>query len=90
MALRAPAKIRSKDEPIENAPVAASQHKKAEQRFWLQVDRQTKRSFPTLEAAEEVGLVIKAAHPIVQVSVYDSVDCINKLIGEAPAVAVEA
>ena len=31
--------------------------------------------------------MIKKAHPIVQVSVYDSVDCINKLIGAEPAPA---
>jgi hypothetical protein len=32
-----------------------------------------------------MGLVIKQAHPIVQVSIYDSVDCVNKLIGDAEA-----
>jgi hypothetical protein len=36
------------------------------------VDGQTKASFATLEAAQKVGLKIKTAHPIVQVSVYDS------------------
>ena len=28
--------------------------------------------------------MIKKAHPIVQVSIYDSVDCVNTLIGAEP------
>jgi len=92
MALRAAPKTRSKDDPIENAPEPANQRKVAEARYRLQVDRQTKRSFATLEAAEEAGLVIKTTYPIVQVSVYDSVDGVNKLIGadaEAKSKAAE-
>jgi hypothetical protein len=85
MALRAAPKSRSKDEPIENAPEPANQRKAPDARYWLQVDRQTKRSFATLEDAEAMGLGIKQAHPIVQVSVYDSVDCVNKLIGDTEA-----
>jgi hypothetical protein len=81
MALRAAPKVRSKDEAIENAPEPASQRTRAEERYRLQVDRQTKRSFDTREAAEEAGAVIKMAHQTVQVSVYDAVDCINTLIG---------
>src|SRR4051812_14045335 len=49
-------------------------------RFLLQVDRQTKGSYATMEAAEAEGLKIKTAHPVVQVSVYDSIDTVNKLI----------
>jgi hypothetical protein len=41
-------------------------------RFRLQVDRQTKGSYPTREAAEEAGLAIKRAFPIVHVSVFDA------------------
>lgn len=48
--------------------------------FRLQVDRQTKGSYLTLQAAEEAGLAIKKGHPIVQVSVYDSAAGINKII----------
>jgi hypothetical protein len=48
--------------------------------FRLQVDRQTKGSYQTLEAAERAGLAIKQEHPIVQVSVYDSTAGINKII----------
>ena len=40
-------------------------------RFRLQVDRQTKASYATWEAAEKAGLAIKKGHPILQVAVYD-------------------
>ena len=49
-------------------------------RFLLQVDRQTKRSYETAEAAETAGMVIKKGHPIVRVSVYDSVETANKIL----------
>jgi hypothetical protein len=44
------------------------------------VDRQTKGSYATYEAAEKVGLVIKKEHPILQVAVYDGVESVNKII----------
>ena len=81
MALRAAAKTLKASDPIEQAPLAVDQRKQAEQRYRLQVDRQTKRSFETLEAAAEAGTVIKRAHRIVQVSIYDAIDCVNHLIG---------
>jgi hypothetical protein len=49
-------------------------------RFRLQVDRQTKESYATYEAAEAAGLAIKKAYPIVHVSVYDGVDGVTKAI----------
>jgi len=79
-------KLREKAEPSaeEGEPEAHSQRRRPPtHRFLLQVDRQTKGSYPTLEAAEAAGGVIKKAHPIVQVSIYDSVDCVNKIIGAA-------
>jgi hypothetical protein len=45
-------------------------------RYLLQVDRQTKGSYDTGQAAEAAGL----NYPKVQVSVYDSVDTVNKVI----------
>jgi hypothetical protein len=48
--------------------------------FRLKVDRQTKASYLTLEAAEKAGLAIKKGHPLVQVSVYDSVAGTNTMI----------
>jgi adenylyl- and sulfurtransferase ThiI len=89
MALRPVTKLRSKDsDTIENAPLVVDQRKQSDQRYRLQVDRQTKRSFTTLEAAAEAGVTIKKAHPIVQVSIYDSVDCVNTIVG--PEGLVEA
>jgi hypothetical protein len=81
MALRVAAKTLKASDPIEQAPLAVDQRKQAEHRYRLQVDRQTKRSFENLEAAAEAGTVIKRAHQIVQVSIYDAVDCVNPLIG---------
>jgi hypothetical protein len=43
------------------------------QQFQLKVDGQIKDSFATFEAAQKAGGKIKTAHPVVQVSVYDSV-----------------
>jgi len=66
----------------ETAPeIAVGQTKPSLQRFRLKVDGQTKDSFTTLEQAEKVGLHIKKTHPIVQVSVYDSVEGGQTIIG---------
>jgi hypothetical protein len=48
-------------------------------RFRLQVDRQTKASYATYEAAE-AGKAIKKDYPILQVAVYDGVESVNKII----------
>jgi hypothetical protein len=62
-----------------------SQRKRPERgRYLLQVDRQTKGSYTTSETAQAAALVIKKNYPIVQVSIYDSVDNSNTLV-EAPA-----
>jgi len=53
-------------------------------RFRLQVDRQTKASYATYDDAEGAGLAIKKGYPVVQVSVYDASDSVNKII-ELPA-----
>ena len=80
MALRAKAGSRDSD-AVETAPLQVDQRKQPEQRFRLQVDRQTKQSFATLKPAVEAGSKIKKAHPIVQVSIYDSVDGVNQMVG---------
>ncbi len=49
-------------------------------RFRLLVDRQLKGSYTTSEAAEVAGMAIKQGHPIVQVAIYDAIDCTNKAI----------
>jgi hypothetical protein len=80
-------KMPVKEEPAKEAEDALSQRKRPERgRFLLQVDRQTKGSYTTSEAAQAAALVIKKGYPIVQVSVYDSVDNTNTLV-EAPAAA---
>lgn len=61
-----------------------SQRKRQERgRYLLQVDRQTKGSYTTSEAAQAAALVIKRSYPVVKVSIYDSVDNSNALV-EAP------
>jgi hypothetical protein len=58
-----------------------SQRRSADtKQFRLQVDRQTKSSYPSYEAAEQAGLQIKKSHPVVSVTVYDSVGGVNKSI----------
>jgi hypothetical protein len=43
------------------------------ERYLLQIDSQTKRSFKTPEAARSMGLEIKGRFPALQVSIYDNV-----------------
>ena len=76
MAVRSTRKNNLEDTPR----VSPSQSKQAEDRFRLQVDRQTKAAYTTLEAAEAAGLAIKKSHPIVHVSVYDHLEGVNKII----------
>ena len=75
--------VKESSEP--EAEEVFSQRKRPERgRFLLQVDKQTKSSYTTLEAAQAVALMIKKKYPIVNVSIYDSVDNSSTLI-EAPA-----
>jgi hypothetical protein len=41
-------------------------------RYWLQVDRQTKSSYQTIEEAEKAAKVIKSSHSNLQVGIYDA------------------
>jgi len=80
MALRTKLMVKEPDQE-EPAQELLSQRRKPDAgQFRLQVDRQTKASFTTLEAAEEAGMIIKRAHPVVRVSVYDAVECLNRII----------
>jgi hypothetical protein len=63
-----------------------SQRKRPDGRFRLQVDRQTKESYTTYQAAEAAGMTIKKAYPVVQVAIYDGVDNESKII-ELPQAA---
>ena len=72
--------------PEESVPERVTQRKQADSgRFRLQVDRQTKESYATYEAAEAAGLAIKKGYPILQVAVYDGVDGVKKIIELPPA-----
>jgi hypothetical protein len=75
------AKIASMPDVDEPMPAPIGQAKKPETgQFRLQVDRQTKASYVTYEDAEQAGLVIKQAHPILQVAIYDAIGGINKIL----------
>jgi hypothetical protein len=80
------------DRPILTRPIKGSaadivtgQGKPSFHQFLLKVDGQTKDSFTTIEAAEKAGLKIKEAHPVVQVSVYDSIEGRQIIIGAETA-----
>jgi hypothetical protein len=65
----------------ESVPEPVTQRKPVDSgRFRLQVDRQTKGSYATYEAAETAGTGTKKHYPILQVAVYDSVGNMNKVI----------
>jgi hypothetical protein len=67
--------------PEEAVPETATQRKQPDGgRFRLQVDRQTKASYATYEAAETAGIGIKKNYPTLQVAVYDGVESVNKII----------
>jgi hypothetical protein len=81
MALRGKVLSKTAPDPEEPAQELFSQRRKPDiGQFRLQVDRQTKASFTTYEAAEEAGLEIKKGHPVVRVAVYDAVECVNRII----------
>ena len=74
------ARRNKKNEPEDASQASPSLNKPVEGRFHLQVDRQTKTTYATLEAAEAAGLAIKKNHPIVHVGVHDYVEGISKVI----------
>lgn len=62
-----------------------SQRKRPELgRYLLQVDRQTKGSYASTNAAQSAALTIKRGHPVVQVSVYDAVENTNTIVANRP------
>jgi hypothetical protein len=68
-------------EPDDTVQELLTQRKRPESdRFRLQVDRQTKGSYATYEAAEAAGMAIKKDYPMLEVALYDSVEGVNKII----------
>jgi hypothetical protein len=61
-----------KEAAAEPVAAKAGQNRPTLGRFRLQVDRQTKATYASMDEAETAGKAIKKAHPIVQVSVYDA------------------
>jgi hypothetical protein len=78
MATRPEIKVKKSEAEIEAPP--SQKVKKETGAYRLQVDRQTKASFETEQAAMTAGLVIKKGYPVVQVSIYNSTDGTNKLV----------
>jgi hypothetical protein len=71
-------KVSDPEEPVQEL---FSQRRKPEiGQFRLHVDRQTKATFSTYEAAEKAGKEIKKRHPVVRVAVYDTVECSDWII----------
>jgi hypothetical protein len=74
-------KMPRKDGSENEVDEAPSQRQRPESgRYLLQVDRQTKGSYPTVEAAQLAALVIKKRYPVVRVSVYDRASNTNTLV----------
>ena len=75
-----------KKDAEKDAEDVSSQRKQPEiGRYLLEVDRQTKGSYKTSEDAQSAGLEIKTGYPLVQVSIYDSVDNSHTLVELAAA-----
>jgi hypothetical protein len=63
-----------KEAVVEEAPVRKGQLRPTQERYLLQVDRQTKRSFADVEEATKAGQAVKKAYPMVMVSIYDTAE----------------
>ena len=73
--------ITKQAQPAEPAQELFTQRKRpVDDRYRLQVDRQTKRAYATSEAAQEAGLALKQEHPIVQVVIYDALEAVSTVI----------
>ena len=58
--------------------------------YLLRIDKQTKGSYKSHEVAQSAALEIKIAYPIVQVSIYDSVDNSARLVTRRRLVSTRA
>jgi hypothetical protein len=73
-----------KKDAEKDAEDVSSQRKQPEiGRYLLEVDRQTKGSYKTSEAAQSAALAIKTRYPVVKVSIYDSVNN-SRILVELP------
>jgi hypothetical protein len=74
------AKSTAKKDTSDDVIMKVGQSRPAQGRYRLQVDRQTKSTFDSLDEAQKAGRAIKKAHPIVQVSVYDAVESAQTIL----------
>ena len=72
------------NDEVGDVPVNNGQKRSPNQRYLLQVDRQTKSSFAAMEDAERAGRAIKKDHPNIKVSIYDSLETTNTTIEQQP------
>lgn len=72
-------------EPQRPEPEIHGKQKRREElgRYWLQVDRQTKGSYASVEEAEAAGMAIKSKFTQVQVAIYDRDESSNRIL-QAP------
>ena len=70
-----------KKEKVEAEPMRIDQRRPSLLRYRLQVDRQTKASFGSMDEAEKAGKAIKKAHPIVHVTIYDAEGHQERILG---------
>ena len=73
-----------KKDAEKDAEDVSSQRKQPEiGRYLLEVDRQTKGSYKTSEAAQSAALAIKTRYPVVKVLIYNSVNN-SRILVELP------
>lgn len=68
-------------EVVEEAPTRKGQLRPTNERYLLQVDRQTKKSFADIDEAQKAGEAVKKAYPMVMVSIYDTAKSVSTPIG---------
>ena len=77
----APRQMKMPEKAEPEAEETFSQRKRPETgRFFLQVDRQTKGSYPTADTAHAAGLAIKNKYPLLHVTVYDRTEASHTAI----------
>ena len=60
--------------------IFSEQKRPKSRRYLIQVDKQTKASYETAEAAHSAALEIKKGYPVVRVSIVDSIENSSRLV----------
>lgn len=77
--LKMPAKDTAKSDKMDDEKPQQSQP--TTERYLLQIDRQSKRAFKTLEDARTAAQEIKSRFPTLQISVYDTLNGSRTIVG---------